>query len=108
MRTAIILVALFIATQTLAQDKSPITVKNSVVNNGVVIVMAQTGRASFELQCNKDIAGCRVLEPGDYVMVRLPRNHGMYDCANVDVYPKSADPVATDKLGEYCLIEQKQ
>ena len=106
MRTAI-LIALFTAAQALAQVKSQITVKNSAVNNGVVIVTAQTGRASLELQCNKDITGCRVLASGDYVMVRLPRNHGVYDCAKVDIYPKSADPDATDKLGEYCLIEQK-
>jgi hypothetical protein len=107
MRTAIILVALFAGVRALAQDKSQITVKNTAVNNGVVIVMAQTGRTSLELQCNKDISGCRVLEPGDYVMVRLPKNHGVYDCANVDIYPKSADPEVTEKLGEYCVTEQR-
>ena len=76
MRTAIILVALFAGVQALAQEKSQITVKTSAVNNGVVIVTAQTGKTSFELQCNKDISGCRVLEPGDYLMVRLPKNRG--------------------------------
>jgi hypothetical protein len=107
MRTAIILVALFAGVRALAQDKSQITVKNNAVNNGVVTVMAQTGRTSLELRCNKDISGCRVLEPGDYVMVRLPKNHGVYDCANVDIYPKSADPEVTEKLGEYCVTEQR-
>lgn len=107
MRTAIILVVLFAGVQGLAQEKSQITVKNSTVNNGVVIIAAQTGKTSFELQCNKDISGCAVLEPRDYVMVRLPKNHGVYDCANVDIYPKSADPEVTEKLGEYCVTEQK-
>jgi hypothetical protein len=107
MRTAIILVVLFAGIQTLAQDKSQITVKTSAVNNGVVIVTAQTGKTSIELQCNKDISGCRVLEPGDYVMVRLPKNHGVYDCTNVDIYPKSADPEVAEKLGEYCVTEQR-
>jgi len=108
MRIAIILVALFGGVQVLAQEKSQITVKNSAVSNGVVIVAAQAGRASIELQCNKDISGCEVLEPGDYVMVRLPKNHGVYDCANVDIYPKSADPETTQKLGEYCVTENSK
>jgi len=106
MRIAIILVALFGGVQVLAQEKSQITVKNSAVSNGVVIVAAQAGRASIELQCNKDISGCEVLEPADYVMVRLPKNHGVYDCANVDIYPKSADPETTQNLGEYCVTEK--
>ena len=107
MRAAIILVVLFAGVQALAQEKSQITVKTSAVNNGVIIVTAQTGKTSFELQCNKNISGCRVLEPGDYVMVRLPKNHGVYDCANVDIYPKSADPEVSEKLGEYCVTEQR-
>jgi len=106
MRTAIILVALFAGIPVLAQETSQITVKNSAVNNGVVIVTAQVGRALFELQCNKGISGCEVLEPGDYLMVRLPKNHGVYDCANVDIYPKSADPETSQKLGEYCVTEK--
>jgi hypothetical protein len=73
----------------------------------VVIVTALTGKTSFELQCNKDISGCSVLEPGDYVMVRLPKNRGVYDCASIDIYPKSADPEVTEKLGEYCVTEQR-
>jgi hypothetical protein len=40
-------------------------------------------------------------------MVRLPKNWGMYDCANVDLYRKSGDLEAGDKLGEYCLIEAR-
>lgn len=99
------LVVLFAGLQVLAQEKSQITVKNSAVNNGVVIVAAQAGKASFELQCNKDISGCAALEPGDYVML-LPKNHGVYDCANVDIYPKSADLDTTQKLGEYCVTEK--
>jgi hypothetical protein len=108
MRTAIILVVLFTAAQSLAQDNSRVTVKSSVVNNGVVIVAVQSGKTSFELQCNKNVMSCKVLEPGDYMMVRLPKNHGMYDCTNVNVYPKSADPNATERIGEYCIIEQSR
>ena len=39
-------------------------------------------------------------------MVRLPKNWGMYDCVNVDLYPSSADPATSQKIGEYCLIEK--
>ena len=52
------------------------------------------------------MADCKVLEPGTYVMVRLPKNWGMYDCANVDLYASAADPASGEKLGEYCLIEK--
>jgi hypothetical protein len=39
-------------------------------------------------------------------MVRLSKNWGMYDCANVDLYPTTADPATSEKLGEYCLIRK--
>jgi hypothetical protein len=52
------------------------------------------------------MADCMVLEPGTYVMVRLPKNWGMYDCANVDLYASTADPASGGKLGEYCLIDK--
>jgi hypothetical protein len=43
------------------------------------------------------------VKPGEYQMVRLPKNHGMYDCQNVDLYLQTADTETDDKLGEYCL-----
>lgn len=107
MRIAIILIVLFTVVQSLAQDSSQVTVRNTVANNGVIIVTAQSGKESFELQCNKDFALCTVLKADEYTMVRLPKNRGMYDCANAEVYRSSADPNATEKIGAYCLIEQK-
>jgi expansin (peptidoglycan-binding protein) len=98
--------------QLAAQETSTVTVKNSEQSNGVVIVngiQAATGdqaKVSFELHCNKGAAGCKALEAGTYLMVRLPKNWGMYDCANVDLYPASADPAKDQKLGEYCLNER--
>jgi len=112
MKKAMILLVLTAGIQLVAQDKSTITVKKTELNNGVVIVAVieeavpgQT-RASFELHCNKDATACKTLEPGNYLMVRLPRNWGMYDCANVDLYPASADPATSQRIGEYCLIEK--
>ena len=40
-------------------------------------------------------------------MVRLPKNRGLYDCQNVDIYPTSANPDVDQKIGEYCLTEEK-
>jgi len=106
MSKLLILVAL-LAAQVAPSDKSQITVKNSEVSSGVVIVSALEGKTPLELQCNKGAAFCSVLEPGDYLMVRLPRNHGLYDCQDADIYPKSADPERANKIGEYCLTERK-
>ena len=109
MKKAIILLVVMMAVQLAAQDKSTITVKKSEISNGVVIVtVAQEGaeKSSFELNCNKGASACKTPEAGTYVMVRLPKNWGMYDCANVDLYPSGADPATAEKVGEYCLIEK--
>jgi hypothetical protein len=112
MRKAIILLGLVAAIQLMAQDKSTVTVKGSEVNNGVVILTVQQAATpeqsaeSFVLHCNKGMSDCKILAAGTYLMVRLPKNWGMYDCANVDLYPTTADPATSEKLGEYCLIRK--
>jgi hypothetical protein len=91
-----------------AQDETAsekITIKSKEVNNGVVILGVQGLKNSFELQCNKGATGCTLLDPGEYVMVRLGRNRGLYDCENAEVYKKSAEAQPTDRIGQYCLIE---
>ena len=88
-------------------DTQKITVKSKEVSNGVVILTVQGVKNSFELQCNQGVSGCTVLEPGDYVMVRLPKNRGLYDCANAEVYRKSAGTETGDKLGQYCLVQTR-
>jgi hypothetical protein len=104
----IILVFLLISAASLfAQDKSLITVKDSALNNGVVIVNIHESGKSFELQCNESAPNCAAPQPGTYWMVRLPKNHGLYDCANVDLYPQSGKPESQDKIvGEYCINEK--
>lgn len=112
MKKALILLVLAVGAQAMAQDQSTITVKNSEISNGVVIitaVQAPTGdqaKRSLELHCNKGASACRAPEAGTYLMVRLPKNWGMYDCQNVDLYPTSADPATAQKIGEYCLNEK--
>jgi hypothetical protein len=91
-----------------AQDETPnekITIKSKEVNNGVVILGVQGVKNSFELQCNKGATGCTLLDPGEYVMVRLGRNRGLYDCENAEVYKKSAEAQPADRIGQYCMIE---
>src|SRR5579863_5532688 len=109
---ALVAAVLFAGVQAAAQDQATVTVKSSEVASGVVILSAvqpnvpDTGKASFELHCNKGAGACKAPEPGTYLMVRLPKNWGMYDCANVDLYPASSDPATAQKIGEYCLNEK--
>ena len=112
MKHAMMLLAFLIGVQVAAQDRSTVLVKSSEVVSGVVVVnviqpnMPEAGRASFQLSCNKGASACKAPESGTYLMVRLPKNWGMYDCDNVDLYPASADPATAQRLGEYCLIEK--
>ena len=110
MKPAIILLVLAACIQVVAQDRSTITVKKSEASKETVIVTAiQQGdpaKASFQLNCNKDASSCKAPEPGTYIMIRLPKNWGMYDCSNVDLYAATADPDKDQKIGEYCLVEK--
>lgn len=112
MTKSLILLVLAVGLQAMAQDQATITVKNSETSNGVVIITAiQTpaadqAKVALELHCNKGASGCKAPEAGTYLMVRLPKNWGMYDCQNVDLYPTSADPATAQKIGEYCLNEK--
>ncbi len=106
--TALFLTQLYTPAILSAQDESEkITVKSKDINNGVVILTVQSSKSAFELQCNKDLVGCTALNPGDYLMVRLGRNRGLYDCVNAEVYSKDANSGMGDRLGQYCLIGGK-
>ena len=89
------------------EQRETITIRSSSVNNGVVILVAQEGKNPFDLQCNKNVFGCTVLQPGTYLMVRLPEGHGIYDCANVDIYRATTGSELGDRIGHYCLVEEK-
>jgi hypothetical protein len=107
MKQSILLFLLLCAVPLFAQDKSLITVKDTTVNNGVVLVNISESGKAFELQCNKAALNCIAPEPGSYWMVRLPKNHGLYDCANVDLYAQSAGTENHNNiLGEYCITEK--
>jgi hypothetical protein len=102
----------FGAMQTSAQEKSYITVRGSELNNGVVIMYILKESKAYQLQCNQGAAGCTNLKTSNYLMVELPKNFGMYECRDVEVYPESAAtsdtalPDRDSKLGEYCLVEK--
>lgn len=107
MKQSIVLFLILCAAPLFAQDKSLITVKDTTVNNKVVQVNITDSGKAFELQCNQSAMRCTAPEPGSYWMVRLPKNHGLYDCANVDLYAQSADTGNDDNvLGEYCINEK--
>jgi hypothetical protein len=103
---------LLTAMQLTAQERSLVTVKGGELNNGVVILTVhqaatpQQAEQSFTLHCNKGMDACRIPQPGTYLMVRLPENWGMYACSDVDLYPSTADPATSEKIGEYCLIQK--
>ena len=106
----VVLIVLLVPLALSAQEQlesQKITVKGREVNNGVVMLAVQEGKNSFDLRCNKDLSGCTILEPGEYMMVRLPKNRGLYDCANAEVYRTSADSEVGDRLGQYCLVETR-
>ncbi len=102
----------FGAAQTSAQEKSYITVRGSELNNGVIILDILKAGKAYQLQCNQGASECTNLENGNYLMVEAPRNFGMYECRDVEVYPESvatsdtSSPDKNKKLGEYCLIEK--
>ena len=106
----VLLIVLFAPLALSAQEpleSQKITVNGKEVNNGVVILAVQEGKNSFDLQCNKDGSNCAILEPGEYMMVRLPKNRGLYDCANAEVDRKSGNSEVGDRLGQYCLVETR-
>jgi hypothetical protein len=81
-------------------------VKNSEVVTGVVIVHVQNAAKSLDLQCNEGAGNCKALSSGNYLMVELPKNYGMYDCQNVEMYRGDSEkPESAQKVGEYCLVE---
>lgn len=98
--------------QACAQEQSHVTVTGSELNSGVVIMDVLKASKAHQLQCNEGASGCTNLRNGNYIMVELPKNFGMYECRDVEVYPESAatsDTAMPDKdkrLGEYCLVEK--
>jgi hypothetical protein len=107
MKKSFILLLVLFAIPVFAADKTQITVKGSSVSNGVIVVDIRESGKGFELQCTQTAPNCVAPQAGTYWMVRLPKDHGLYDCQNVDLYPQAVDPESGVKiLGEYCLNEK--
>ena len=92
----------------LAQDRTPIKVKSSVVVTGVVFVDILKDKKPYWLQCNDGVSSCKALKSGPYWMAELPPNSGIYDCKSVEVYSsaKGDSDSDSDSLGQYCLVEK--
>jgi len=108
MKILVFILMLGAAVSGMAQDRSVITVKNSTVSGEAILVTIQAAGEAHDLQCSKSVLFCKAPLPGKYVMVRLPKNRGIYDCANVvDLYRESEDTGQdNNKLGEYCMLEK--
>jgi len=90
-----------------AQDKTPVKVKSSAVVTGVVIVQVDKNGKPLQLQCNEGMTNCKSLAAGNYLMLELPENRGMYDCKNVEMYRGAPDkPDEAELIGNYCLVEK--
>ncbi len=112
-KTVILAVALaalswIIATgQAFAQERTTVKVTGSEVVTGVVVVDILKDGKPLKLQCNHGAANCKPLKSGGYVMVELPKNYGMYDCKNVEIYREDkGKPEGAELLGNYCLVEK--
>jgi hypothetical protein len=103
MKTTLFVLMLLTAMQLLAVDKALVTVKSSSVNNGEVIVTIHAEGKPLELQCTQSAPFCKTIQAGSYWMVRLPPNHGLYDCDNVDLFAQADDPETAQKVGEFCI-----
>ena len=106
MKKVLILLVVLAAVIVLAQQPSSIVVKEATVATGEVIVTANLGGKPVELQCTQSMPACVSLKAGKYVLVQLPKNHGMYDCQNVDIFADGADPATAQRIGEYCLNQR--
>ena len=106
MKNLLVCLIVMISIQAFADEKVKVTVKSTEKNSGVVIVSVNDGKKTLELNCNDGFPGCTSPKSGEYWMVRLPKNHGVYECQNVDLFPGTADPETDEKTGEFCLIEK--
>ena len=89
-----------------AQQRLSVKVKNSEIVTGVVIVHVQKGAQTLDLQCNEGANSCAALPTGNYLMVQLSKNYGMYDCQNIEIFRGDLEkPDAAQKAGSYCLVE---
>ena len=87
MKKALLLVIGLLTVVMVAQEKSSITVQESTVATGVVVVTWDLNGKSVDLQCTQSMPACTRLKTGKYVMAQLPKNRGLYDCQNVDLFP---------------------
>jgi|NGEPerStandDraft_6_1074524.scaffolds.fasta_scaffold31779_2 hypothetical protein len=106
MKKLLVCLILLISVQVLAGEKMKVTVKSTEKNSGVIIVAVNDGKKMAELNCNEGFPECAAPKPGEYWMVTLPKNHGVYECQNVDLFPGASDPDDAKKVGEYCLLEK--
>ena len=80
----LLIAVLLISAAALARRERRLKLKAEIVT-GVVIVHVQKDAKTLELQCNQGASDCKALQSGNYLMVEVPKNYGMYDCQNVEM-----------------------
>ena len=104
MKKLLVCLMLLMALQVWAQEKSKITVKSTEKNAGVIFVTIKEGGKTVDLNCNEGFPSCAAPKPGEYWMVKLPKNRGVYECQNVELYPSDTEDIANaEKIGDYCM-----
>ena len=103
MKKLLVGMILLLAVQAWAEEKVKVTVKSTEKNNGVVFVTIKDGGKTVDLNCNEGFPQCNTPKTGEYWMVKLPKNRGVYECQTVDLFPSDAEPGDDNKVGEYCL-----
>jgi len=108
MKRVILVLVILLAVIGLSAQQGPrqVTVKRTETNSGVLIVKVEDGKHVLELQCNKGMPDCTNLRPGTYQMVNLPKNHGLYDCMNVEMYAEQDTEAKGRLMGAYCLTQK--
>ncbi len=91
----------------LSQEKSLITIQGNSVHNGLRVLDVVKDGKVYKLTCNEGVLSCTALKNGQYQIVQLPKNFGLYDCQDVRLYSESAaDTDQAAVLGQYCLEEK--
>jgi len=101
----VVLSGVFVLAAQPQENYENVTVKGAEVSNGVIAMTAQTEKRAIRLECNVGMPNCKTLSPGTYLLLRLPKNHGTYDCDDVVVYARPAEE-GQKPLGEYCLNDR--
>jgi len=108
----VVFVILIAAAHLFASDEQRITVSNYTRDSGEFVIHAIAAGKTIDLLCNEDSPYCSIPKPGEYWMadwtVPVIAYQGPYTCKEVDLYAETRNGEKGRKLGEYCLVENRE